>query len=116
MPPRYKDSYNFKINIRVNHPYFDTISFQVNPSSISTTPEPVIAARIPDPKTNREYKEYETESNEIKNILTRGRAKARTAARAAAAPKTAQTCPWCGATCIPDASGCCEYCGGAMNG
>ena len=34
----------------------------------------------------------------------------------AAAPKTAVTCPYCGATTTPDASGCCEYCGGAVNG
>ena len=24
------------------------------------------------------------------------------------------TCPYCGATTTPDASGCCEYCGGAI--
>ena len=34
----------------------------------------------------------------------------------AAAPKMAVTCPYCGATTTPDASGCCEYCGGAVNG
>lgn len=28
----------------------------------------------------------------------------------------AVTCPYCGATTTPDASGCCEYCGGAVNG
>lgn len=33
---------------------------------------------------------------------------------AAKAPKTAVTCPFCGATTIPDASGRCEYCGGAI--
>ena len=36
--------------------------------------------------------------------------------RAAAAPKTAVICPCCGATTMPDANGCCEYCGGALNG
>ena len=37
-------------------------------------------------------------------------------AAAAAAPRQAVTCPWCGATTTPDASGCCEYCGGSVNG
>ena len=36
-------------------------------------------------------------------------------AAAAAAPKMAVTCPWCGATTMPDANGCCEYCGGSVN-
>jgi len=31
------------------------------------------------------------------------------------APKMAVTCPFCGATTTPDASGCCEYCGGSVN-
>ena len=114
VPPRYECEYDFKITIRVNHPFFDTISFQLNPSSVKTTTEPVIAARIPDPKTNREYKEYEAMGREIKNVLTRGRQKARNEARAAVAPKAAQTCPHCGASTIPDANGCCEYCGGAL--
>ena len=26
------------------------------------------------------------------------------------------TCPNCGATTMPDASGCCEYCGGSVKG
>lgn len=30
--------------------------------------------------------------------------------------KAAVTCPWCGATTRPNAGGCCEYCGGAVNG
>ena len=44
------------------------------------------------------------------------RQQARDEMAAAAAPKTAVTCPYCGATTIPDASGCCEYCGGSVNG
>ena len=116
VPPRYTVSYRFEVTIRVNHPYFDEISFPLTPSDVTTTPEPVIAARIPDPATVREYRECEAEGEEIREILTRARQQIRDEARAAAMPKTARTCPWCGATTIPDASGCCEYCGGAMNG
>ena len=36
-------------------------------------------------------------------------------AKAAVAPKSAVTCPWCGAPTTPDTSGRCEYCGGAVN-
>ena len=50
--------------------------------------------------------EIETLENEL--------AKVRENIAAAAAPTTAVTCPWCGATTIPDANGCCEYCGGAI--
>ena len=53
---------------------------------------------------------------EIKEILTQARRQVREDARAAAAPKTAVICPCCGATTMPDANGCCEYCGGALNG
>ena len=114
VPPRYKYSYDFYLEIRVNHPYFDSIRFQLNPSSVTTTPAAVMVRQKPDPATNREYKEYDSMAKEIKNTLTRGRQRARNIARAAAAPKTAQTCPHCGASTIPDANGCCEYCGGAM--
>ena len=110
VPPRYTYSYDFQVTIRVNHPYFDTISFQLNPSSVQTTPDPVIAAKKPNEKMNAEYREYERQGREIRQLLNRG---ARMA-KAAAAPKTARTCPHCGASTIPDANGCCEYCGGAL--
>ena len=32
----------------------------------------------------------------------------------AAAPKVAVTCPYCGASTVPDEKGCCEYCGSAL--
>lgn len=35
-PPRYEYSYDFKIVINVNHPYFDDIRFNLNRSSIKT--------------------------------------------------------------------------------
>lgn len=63
-----------------------------------------------------EYKQYERMGNEICNALLQVRKDARASAAAAAAPKQAVTCPWCGATTTPDASGCCEYCGGSVRG
>ena len=51
---------------------------------------------------------------EIVAALSSARQDARDAAAAAAAPKMAVTCPYCGATTTPDANGRCEYCGGAI--
>lgn len=116
-PPRYNFSYDFYLTIRVRHPYFDEIRFQLNDSSIVTTESgAVMAVRKPDPMRNAEYKACLEMGNEIKNILTTGRRKIREEAAAAAEPKMAVICQCCGATTVPDSSGCCEYCGGSVNG
>lgn len=63
-----------------------------------------------------EYQQYEQLGEEIRDALLQVRQDARDSAAAAAAPKMAVTCPCCGATTVPDASGCCEFCGGAVGG
>ena len=63
-----------------------------------------------------EYRQYEQMGKEIRQALLQVRRDVRANAAAAAAPKQAVTCPWCGATTTPDASGCCEYCGGSVKG
>ena len=114
-PPRYYYSYDFNIIIRVNHPYFDEISFRLNSSDVEINQgNPIIGHRAPNPSLNREYKEYEEMGNEIKAIITNTRQLVREEALAANAPKAAMNCPFCGATTTPDANGCCEYCGGAI--
>lgn len=114
-PPRYIFAYDFNLRIRVNHPYFDEIKLRLNSSDVETNPgNPLPQMRKPDPKKNPDYCEYEEMGREIKKILTEARKQARQEAQAAAAPKKAMTCPWCGATTTPDASGCCQYCGGAV--
>ena len=116
-PKRFNYSYDFHMTIRVNHPYFDEMKFKLNGSSVETTNGTAVPAiRKPNPRLNADYKEYEDMGKEIKRILTTARKEARAAAQEAAAPRAAMTCPWCGATTIPDASGCCEYCGGSLNG
>ena len=115
-PPRYEFEYDFYFEIFVNHPYFDNIRFQLNSSSVKTTPDVAVPRnRKPNPKLNAEYREYEIMGQELKAILTQARQQGRDEAAAAAAPKEKLTCPWCGATTIPDANGCCEYCGGSFN-
>ncbi len=102
IPPRYSYSYDFFVVINVNNPWFDQIRFQLNPSRV-------------DGQSRRDYTQYQNMGEEIRTALIEVRREVRENIAAAAAPKTAVTCPWCGATTIPDANGCCEYCGGAVN-
>ncbi len=115
-PPRFIWSYDFYIVIRVNHPYFDDMHFQINRSEIELNfGNALPAMHKPNPRTNVEYREYESMAKEIKEILINARCQIREEVAAASAPKMAVTCPYCGATTTPDASGKCEFCGGAVN-
>ena len=124
-PPRYEYSYDFDIIINVNNPYFDEIKFRLNPSSIeisdSNNARPsfggvTLNAGKPNPENCPEYRHYKDMSEEIKAVLLNVRQTVRENVAAAAAPKMAVTCPYCGATTTPDEKGCCEFCGGAING
>ncbi len=97
----YRYDYDFDLTINVNHKYFDEISYQVNETNIEN-------------RYGVEYNACRKLCEEIKETLSTVRTETRAAAAAAAAPKAAKTCPLCGATTFPDASGRCEYCGGAM--
>ena len=68
------------------------------------------------PENDVDYRRYREMGEEIREALLQIRQEARDQVAAAAAPKAAITCPYCGATTTPDASGCCEFCGGAVNG
>lgn len=181
-PPQYKHSYNFCMVINVNHPYFNEMHFQLNPSTVTieptihTAPRPaapmarpaaaparpavapgnrpsmakggvnaprpgaptarpvaapaaparpaaqpapqparVISSTTVDPRTNVEYAKYQKMGDDIVAALTQVQEDVREEIAASNAPQQAVTCPWCGATTIPDANGCCEYCGGAVN-
>ncbi len=114
VPPRYRYSYDFYITINVNSPYFNEIRFRLNRSSVTMETGGRLMGGIS--SRSVDYREYERMGNEIVSALTEYRTNARAAAAAAAAPKTAVKCPFCGATTLPDASGRCEYCGGAVNG
>lgn len=134
-PPRYTYYYNFYIVIQVRNPYFDQIRFRLNSSGIEI--EDWVASRTPvnggvtraglgmvlgrvlsgpfNPENDVEYRRYKEMGEEIKAALLQVRQQARDEAAAAAAPKRAITCPYCGATTTPSPSGCCEYCGGSVN-
>ena len=100
-PPRYDIDYDFHITININSPWFSDINFKINGSRIEE-------------RTSVEYREADKQAREIKDVLTNVRQSVRETVAAANAPKVAKICPLCGATSIPDANGCCEYCGGAM--
>jgi len=97
-PKRYEYSYDFNMTIAVNNPYFNEIPLRINDDEISY-------------RTSAEYHRAELLSAEIRELLLGIRADTRKAAEAAAAPKKAVVCPYCGATTTPDERGCCEYCG-----
>ena len=100
-PPRYKYEYNMSVVIYVNNPYFDDMRFQINSSTLHG-------------KTDPDYRRCEAIGLEIRKTMNQIREGIREGIEAAAAPKTAVTCPSCGASTIPDANGCCEYCGAAL--
>lgn len=138
-PPRYTYEYDFFITIQVRNPYFDEIRFKLNGSTVEIEQNAgsrmgMGAPRMGGPGMNRmpggpgrmsggvnpehsiEYRRYKEMGEEIKAALLQIRQQTRDEVVAAAAPKAAVTCPYCGATTTPDVSGCCEYCGGAVNG
>ena len=102
VPPRYTYRYTFRVIIHVNNPWFDDITFALGRGSVEG-------------KASHEYRELSEMGEEIKSVLTQTREAVREGIAADAAPKVAAICPACGATTIPDANGCCEYCGSAMN-
>ncbi len=138
-PPQYEYSYDFYIVINVNHPYFDEIRFQLNDHAISNGPRSIndhtpqrpagqpigrpaggiggimagVGAAILNsvPARNAEYDAMMQEAEELKAILLQTSESLREEREAANAPKIKVTCPVCGATTLPDANGCCEFCG-----
>ena len=109
-PKRYEYSYDIKVLIHVNNPYFSEIEFKVNDRDIEIG-EPGLSLmgvqQPPRPELNAEYRRCMENAQEIKLILTGARDKA----REEAAPRQPVICKACGAKTVPDSSGCCEYCG-----
>ncbi len=121
-PPRYEYSYSFYVTIQVNHPYFDEMRFSLSNGSIHTGERAMggapsgwkLRVSLGGEGVN-EYNECLALGNEIKEIVLGMQKSTREEIAAQNAPKTAVTCPWCGATTFPDPNGCCEYCGGSLS-
>jgi hypothetical protein len=101
-PPRYEYYYDFYLTIHVNSPWFTEIRFQLNDEIINQ-------------RGGIAYRETQAKADEIRTTLTQARDAEREAAVTAKAPKTSVICPHCQATTVPDAGGCCEYCGAPVS-
>ena len=112
-PPRYKYSYDFRLTVYVNHPYFDDmwINYTSSPVEDVRPKADAVSERKglnTDPSLHGgEYKKYEKELDELEAFVE----SLREGSAGQSAEKTPVKCPHCGASTIPDANGCCEYCG-----
>lgn len=130
-PPRFTHSYNFYVTVYVNNPYFDDMRFKVNsrtveveerrgpavsanPGSINLVIGSLSGAETFNPEASVEYCTYRDLCERIVATLLENRQSAREEIAAAAAPKAAVACPYCGATTTPTTTNCCEFCGGAL--
>ena len=130
-PPMYQYSYDFYVNLRVNHPFFDEMRFRINSSTVETGNHAMKGgAGTYTGKGADEYAEYVKTGEEIRAALLQLSQAAPQQPAAPAAPvpepQPAQSapgvpsgpmvCPLCGATTTPDASGHCEFCGSLIRG
>ena len=110
-PKKYKYSYDLSLYIYVNNPYFDKITIDLIDGDVDIEAN---EGQTPNVASNAVYKEAERTGTEIKRTFASARNLKRMEEKKASEPKKAVTCPHCGATTIPDASGCCEYCGASI--
>lgn len=76
-PPRYEYSYNFDFTITVDTPYFDEMSFRLNPRPIileSEAPSVFSLVRSIDPSYNIEYRRYIQLADEMRAAVDQARA------------------------------------------
>ena len=76
-PPRFEYSYDFNAEIRVNHPYINEISFQLNRDSVDLETverrSGFSAARTDfDPTLYPEYRQYRGECDELEELFQAG--------------------------------------------
>ena len=120
-PPRFEYSYDFKVKLTVDHPFFDEIEYSLSNGPVNVgdrRPTGTGAWRVKSGSIfgsgiNDYYKYYEM-GEEIRELFDRVRCEDPEPGENAPV-RMAVICPRCGATTIPDEHGCCEYCGGAVN-
>lgn len=117
-PPRYEYSYNFDFTITVDTPYFDEMSFRLNPRPIileSEAPSVFSLVRSIDPSYNIEYRRYILLADEMRAAVDQARAvshAAPTANRVQNIPTPAASVEWICPACGGSNTGkFCEYCG-----
>lgn len=105
-PKRYDIEYDFYMTIDVDSPWFDSIGFTLNDKRIYMY-------------GSAEYRIVEQQSKEIEKILTNKQGGFIINPRSNSTmnsneAKSAQKCPFCGSTTIPNLNGACEFCGGQL--
>ena len=117
-PPRYEYSYNFDFTITVDTPYFDEMSFRLNPRPIileSEAPSVFSLVRSIGPSYNIEYRRYIQLADEMRAAVDQARAvshAAPTANRVQNIPTPAASVEWICPACGGSNTGkFCEYCG-----
>lgn len=117
-PPRYEYSYNFDFTITVDTPYFDEMSFRLNPRPIileSEAPSVFSLVRSIDPSYNIEYRRYIQLADEMRAAVDQACAvshAAPTANRVQNIPTPAASVEWICPACGGSNTGkFCEYCG-----
>ena len=107
-PRRFDADYDFKFTVHVNNPYFEEMRFDLNDSMVRIV-------NSLDPKGEAKYIQYQQMSEELKRALQDRKQEAlntqKQEKQAQNQPKKKTVCPRCGANTMPDANGCCEYCG-----
>ena len=120
-PPRYEYSYDFRVSISVDHPYFDEISYSLSNGPVNVGDRPPRTASgawkmrgsIFNGFGANDYYTYCEMGEEIQELFNSMQLGDQESEQVCA--RMAVICPRCGATTIPDTHGCCEYCGGAVN-
>ena len=117
-PPRYEYSYNFDFTITVDTPYFDEMSFRLNPRPIILefeAPSVFSLVRSIDPSYNIEYRRYIQLADEMRAAVDQARAvshAAPTANKVQNIPTPAASVEWICPACGGSNTGkFCEYCG-----
>ena len=129
-PPRYEYSYDFCVEIYVNHPYFDDIRFQLNRNSVdletvARRPGTVGIRAVFDPMLYPEYRQYRKECDELEELFRAGMqgmplngyapaapAEPAPQSEPAPAPSGPKFCPNCGAPA--DGGKFCQSCGSRL--
>lgn len=135
-PPRHTHSYRFYLQVRVNHPWFDEMRFRVNRSNVEivtglpketpmsaavqwvssltglTAPQAPVSQE-PDTAHDEDYQKFAKMAESMRQALLQlPGEEAETPPPAAPQAYTEKVfCPCCSATAVPDANGCCPYCG-----
>ncbi|MBQ2662096.1 MAG: DUF4428 domain-containing protein [Clostridia bacterium] len=128
-PPRYTWHFDFTFSLKVNHPYFDDMHFDLNSASVNIRSCDIPVSRgifggQYAPTEHPDYKKFEFMANELRTVLNQLRQQKREEVNSQpmATPVQVNTpqqpvvtvCPACGATV--KAAKFCEYCGTPMNG